>query len=176
MANANALPNPSGPLLYWPAVAAAGVFGLVFVTGLTGAALALSKPSAPKKEKPPPALVAVTPASSLAVKEPEPTPPSEPAPVIDVSLPEPAPARLESGIEQIVAHAAISVPTAVPNPWAPVTATDSPAAVIKNPTMTCGTSVEFVSNPTLADRQARQEHKLVFLLHVSGDFEDPGFT
>jgi hypothetical protein len=28
----------------------------------------------------------------------------------------------------------------------------------------------------LASQYARQEQKLLFLLHVSGDFEDPGFT
>ena len=39
-----------------------------------------------------------------------------------------------------------------------------------------GTTVEFVSNPSEAARQAKQEQKLVFVLHVSGHFEDPKFT
>lgn len=39
-----------------------------------------------------------------------------------------------------------------------------------------GTSVDFVSTPSEAARQARQEQKLVFVLHVSGHFEDPKFT
>ncbi|HLN33533.1 MAG TPA: hypothetical protein VK395_37745 [Gemmataceae bacterium] len=39
-----------------------------------------------------------------------------------------------------------------------------------------GTSVEFVSSPSEAARQAKQEEKLVFVLHVSGHFEDPKFT
>ncbi len=39
-----------------------------------------------------------------------------------------------------------------------------------------GTSVEFVSTPSEAARQAKKEQKLVFVLHVSGHFEDPKFT
>jgi hypothetical protein len=39
-----------------------------------------------------------------------------------------------------------------------------------------GTSVEFVDTPSEAARIARKEQKLVFVLHVSGNFEDPRFT
>ena len=39
-----------------------------------------------------------------------------------------------------------------------------------------GTSVKFLSTPSDAARQAIKEHKLVMVLHVSGDFEDPDFT
>jgi hypothetical protein len=39
-----------------------------------------------------------------------------------------------------------------------------------------GTSVEFVKNPSEAARQALKEEKLVFVLHVSGLFEDPTLT
>jgi hypothetical protein len=39
-----------------------------------------------------------------------------------------------------------------------------------------GTSVTFLSSPSEAARQAKQEEKLVFVLHVSGHFEDPKFT
>jgi hypothetical protein len=43
---------------------------------------------------------------------------------------------------------------------------------------TCGfgTSVEFVDSPSDAAKQAKKEGKLVFVLHVSGNFEDPRFT
>jgi len=41
---------------------------------------------------------------------------------------------------------------------------------------TFGTAVGFVRNPQEAARIAAAEHKLTFLLHVSGDFEDSGFT
>jgi hypothetical protein len=41
---------------------------------------------------------------------------------------------------------------------------------------TFGTAVEFVRSPAEAARVAAQEQKLTFLLHVSGDFDDPEFT
>jgi hypothetical protein len=41
---------------------------------------------------------------------------------------------------------------------------------------TFGTAVAFVRNTTEAGRIADQQHKLLFLLHVSGNFEDTGFT
>jgi hypothetical protein len=39
-----------------------------------------------------------------------------------------------------------------------------------------GTSVAFVSTPAEAARQPGRDGKLLFLLHVSGHFEDPDFT
>ena len=39
-----------------------------------------------------------------------------------------------------------------------------------------GTAVEFLSRPAEAARQALKEHKLLFLLHVSGNFEEAKFT
>jgi hypothetical protein len=39
-----------------------------------------------------------------------------------------------------------------------------------------GTTIEFVDTPSEAARKAKKEEKLVFVLHVSGHFEDPRFT
>ena len=39
-----------------------------------------------------------------------------------------------------------------------------------------GTQVNFVETPSEAARQALKEQKLVFVLHVSGHFEDPRLT
>jgi hypothetical protein len=39
-----------------------------------------------------------------------------------------------------------------------------------------GTSVHFYATPSEAARQALKEQKLVFVLHVSGHFEDSEFT
>jgi hypothetical protein len=41
---------------------------------------------------------------------------------------------------------------------------------------TFGTAVAFVHNPLAAATRAKQEHKLAFLLHVSGNFEESRFT
>ena len=39
-----------------------------------------------------------------------------------------------------------------------------------------GTTIDFLSSPSEAAAQAKKEEKLVFVLHVSGHFEDPKFT
>jgi hypothetical protein len=39
-----------------------------------------------------------------------------------------------------------------------------------------GTTINFVDTPSEAARKAKKEEKLVFVLHVSGHFEDPRFT
>jgi hypothetical protein len=39
-----------------------------------------------------------------------------------------------------------------------------------------GTKIEFVDTPKEAAAQAKKDQKLVFVLHVSGHFEDPRFT
>jgi hypothetical protein len=39
-----------------------------------------------------------------------------------------------------------------------------------------GTAVHFLKTPAEAAKQAQKEQKLVLVLHVSGDFEDPDFT
>jgi len=39
-----------------------------------------------------------------------------------------------------------------------------------------GTAIEFVETPSAAAKKAKKEQKLVFVLHVSGLFEDPTLT
>jgi hypothetical protein len=39
-----------------------------------------------------------------------------------------------------------------------------------------GTAIEFLGLPTEAARRALHEEKLLFVLHVSGNFEDAKFT
>ena len=38
------------------------------------------------------------------------------------------------------------------------------------------TALTWAKSPAEAAEQARRDGKLVFLIHVSGNFEDPGFT
>jgi hypothetical protein len=55
----------------------------------------------------------------------------------------------------------------------------APAAKPAKEGATCGsfgTSVEFVDTPREAATLAKKQEKLVFVLHVSGNFEDPRFT
>jgi hypothetical protein len=39
-----------------------------------------------------------------------------------------------------------------------------------------GTNIDFYDSPSLAARAALKAEKLIFVLHVSGHFEDPGLT
>ena len=56
-------------------------------------------------------------------------------------------------------------------------AAQSGAALAKDDESTChGTALQFVATPSEAARQALKEQKLVFVLHVSGHFEDPSLT
>jgi hypothetical protein len=48
--------------------------------------------------------------------------------------------------------------------------------VVRHPTETYGTQVNFLGIPEEAAEQARQEKKLLFVLHVSGNFEESCFT
>ena len=54
----------------------------------------------------------------------------------------------------------------------------APAADKKpaEPSGSCGTSIDFFDTPKEAAAQAEKDGKLVFVLHVSGNFEDPRFT
>ena len=52
-----------------------------------------------------------------------------------------------------------------------VTADDEPA-----PCGNHGTAVTFAESPSAAAKEASKQEKLVFVLHVSGQFEDPGLT
>jgi hypothetical protein len=54
-----------------------------------------------------------------------------------------------------------------------------PSPLIEKEATSCGshgTQVTFVDTPKEAAAQAKKEQKLVFVLHVSGNFEDPRFT
>jgi hypothetical protein len=41
---------------------------------------------------------------------------------------------------------------------------------------TYGTQVLFLNNQVAAAEAARHEHKLMFVMHISGNFEDSCFT
>jgi hypothetical protein len=58
-------------------------------------------------------------------------------------------------------------------------AANPPGSVLDPAPKSCGnygTAVQFVKTPSDAARQALKEQKLVFVLHVSGLFENPDFT
>ena len=62
----------------------------------------------------------------------------------------------------------------VPPP--PVPAKPATCDLSKGECGTYGTTIEFRKTPQSAAARALKEEKLVFVLHVSGHFEDPRFT
>jgi hypothetical protein len=58
----------------------------------------------------------------------------------------------------------------------PALAGDAPAKSESSGCGEFGTAIEFEPTPSDAARKAVKEEKLVFVLHISGIFEDPGLT
>jgi hypothetical protein len=58
----------------------------------------------------------------------------------------------------------------------PVPAKPATCDLAKGECGTYGTTIEFRKTPQSAAARALKEEKLVFVLHVSGNFEDPTFT
>lgn len=115
--------------------------------------------------------------------------------VVQAAPPEPAIVALEEGIpeapmpREIVVHESepqvISVPLVVPVPVpaepvgvVQVVGHQLPASELlpADRCKTFDTKIRF--HPTLADAadEARKSKKMLFVLHISGDFDDPGFT
>ena len=59
---------------------------------------------------------------------------------------------------------------------APVAVADEAPNCKKCGNQEYGTSVQWSGSPSDAATKAKKEEKLVFILHVSGYFEDPKFT
>ncbi len=114
-------------------------------------------------EDPVQVLVAETPAeASLAMPTPEPAP----GPVAEPVLPPPE----EPALTEVVAATA---PERKPEPaFEALAVPQKPAVCPAN----LGTQITFVKDPPEAFQRAREEKKLVFLIHLSGNFEDKEFT
>jgi hypothetical protein len=156
----------------WHAIGIGVAFCVLLLTGLILAALALRPREAASLEAvafgPPPLieLPALPTASQPVQAEAEPSPSPKPAP-------SPFAVGLNGG----------KSPKALPNPEPEEQPVKVPFAFKPGPgngeltqCETYGTSVHFVSTPREAAQRAAQEQKLVFTLHVSGNFEDPAFT
>jgi hypothetical protein len=161
----------------WQVVAGTGIL----CTFLIGALIVWLPPRSDRPS-------AETQVASLSVAQPEAPPPNPPEPATVTELPAPAPSEHEeatvaltkapessSAVEQEAPPAevqtfqvAIKEPVQRPEP--------EPVQLPPGNERRCGTAVQFVANPEAAAEQARKEKKLLFVLHVSGNFEDSGFT
>ena len=131
--------------------------------------------AAPKRA---PAIIAADP----RVAEPRsdgPVMPAEPAP----AAVGPAPPEPRSFVLAEPASATPAITLLPSAPWFAVAgATDAGSAHPTDAAKVCatdrslGTALRWACSPAEAAEQARNAGKLVFLIHVSGNFEDPGFT
>jgi len=170
------------PLLLWPPVVTAVVGSLILIavffmilpprralaTATVEVQAAEVKPDLPAAEETPaPATVTSAPIAKLADNLPTAMMAKAPA---APALPVPeSPAPLLSITERAAASQPVQVDS---NPF--VFLPETP-----NGKSTCqqyGTKVDFYDTPTLAAGHALKEQKLLFVLHVAGNFEEPGFT
>ncbi len=151
---------------YWMVIVGSGVALVVVVASLTAAVLAL------KAKEPAENPVARLPQESAEI-----------AAVPILAAPPAAPISLPRTPDKPVMKDTPAPPTQ------PVALPDLPAAksiteiTKKDPAPkavencdTYGTKVHFQPAPAMAFKKALADNKLVFILHVSGNFEDPQFT
>jgi hypothetical protein len=154
-------PKKMEPLVIWAPVAAVGGFLMVLLAGRTL--------SLPERTMPPDVAFAHQP--NLQVHIPE---------ALQVNLPAEVAANGDAGEQPPIAAAPVVLMNLADRGAPPADEKLLPKeqACVGNDAgrETFGTAVAFARNPREAARHADAERKLVFLLHVSGNFEDARFT
>jgi hypothetical protein len=158
-------------IIDWKLVAAIGLPLWAFVIGIV---IAWN----PRLPSPPPAESDETAAVAPHPAQPNPPPaPPTPAPVETIPMPREIVVRTE------VVRVPVEVPVEVPVPARsePVAAAPPAPAPLDFPApagkcKTYDTKVHFHPTITEAKDEAKKSGKMVFVLHISGDFDDPGFT
>lgn len=155
--------------MYWGVIGPAATAALVLVTGFTWVAWASSRRFVSDVATPP----AVAIHGQSAAQDAEPRAPDPESETLAALSPDG------------------QVPSFQKPPPSPPLASDSEASVTQRPALPeseqgpgenpaayegHGTAVAFAGNPSEAARRAAQERKLLFVVHLSGNFEDPQFT
>jgi len=159
-------------LIDWPIVAASAAGLLVFLLGATAVVAWASGPRA----TPAAPVAAVVPAATAAeVQRPRPAEPVAAVPVPPARPPEQPPVREEPRLPIVTvslppASAPVQPPQRRPD-RAPGGDRVPPPAEDRH-----GTRVDFVCDPVEAADLAARNKKLLFLMHLSGNFENRGFT
>lgn len=161
----NPLSRPT-PLIYWQPLVGAAVFVLAFVVGAT-AAVTRSKAPAPLVDS-------LVDDDDLSVIQP-------PAPLDIVRKPAMVAKANAKVCVDPLAVATRAKPGAGLEVAAPIVVAIDPEPLLEVKPgdfakETFGTAVTFERNMIEAADFARQQRKLLFLLHVSGNFEDTEFT
>jgi hypothetical protein len=169
------------PLLLWTPVVTAALGSLVLIavffmilpprralaTGAVEVQAGEVTADIPAEEIPAPAQVPSAPTAKLADNLPTPT--MAKAPAAPALLDQESPAPLQC----IVGRPGADQPEQVDNnPFVFLPETRTGKAACQQ----YGTHIDFYDTPTLAAAHALKEQKLLFVLHVAGNFEEPGFT
>jgi hypothetical protein len=156
----------------------------------------LGHPQVVKAERAEPERLAEPQVKTPVVAAPSTTPPAEAAPLATASTKPPPDRPAGPGRDQTPALATLerfvlrqaapraSLPYVLPEKPSFALADlklDEPAASGQTEQVcavdrSLNTALTWAKSPGAASEQARQDGKLVFLIHVSGNFEDPGFT
>jgi hypothetical protein len=165
-------PRLRTPVVYWPAVGTAAAVAVLLLAGLC--AWAKTHPR-PRKAVLPEA-VTVSPLvlpTSTADDPPQPQTSDASAPTITETPPERSPG---AGLRGLTPPAPERQPAADLRGLRLPALEQQPIAAPAPRAETYGTSVTFLSSPAEAARQARRENKLLFVLHIAGNFEESCFT
>jgi hypothetical protein len=164
------IPTCRQPRVYWSAVLLAGLIAWSSVAGLLWAYM-VHRPADGVTAVPVSAIVLNAPRleeKPLLTKEQAPPPPPAATPA-----PQPQPPQEQVPLRLTLAPAAADERVAL-EPTLPASEQALPAENLDF--KKCGTQIDFVSNPSEAARRALKERRLLFVLHLSGNFEDSKFT
>jgi hypothetical protein len=195
-------PRPKQPLVYWPVLFTAIVFTLAFVVDLTlgvcshdpanlSGAIAIPGEGLVVVHRPTPhgaplhtlpteetaAAAVPEPASAAKILPGAPVQgPFESAPHKPPAVTPPTPKKVEVTEKPVTPPPSKKVETVeksvVPPPPEKVDVAKKP----EDARETFGTSVQFAESPARAENLAKKERLLMFVLHISGNFEDSAFT
>jgi hypothetical protein len=159
------------PLVNVPAVIAASAVGFALIVSVLAWIV-----THPVKASQPPEL-ATTPAVLAAAPE-EKTETPAPAPVAPPAFAPAVVTPVSHVNRQDVVLNRIPLIEEAPPPLPPPPRETEPAAEAAAPANgeTYGTNVVFMNNPAAASESARRDDKLLFVMHISGNFEDSCFT
>lgn len=145
----------------WRVVAAVGALAWFWVVGVVVIGWLASGSNAVEADQPPPVASVAPAATPIAVVKP-----SDPTPPAFVFVGPPAPRPEDEATVEVRPE---------PKPELKPAVVEAPLK-LKEPEGRCGTTIDFMDDIVEASHKAMENRKIMFVLHVSGDFEDPGFT
>jgi hypothetical protein len=165
--------RPKTPLVNFSAVITATAVSFVVVAGVL-AWIATHPGTGTRPTEPAPALVVLTPPSGAVAIPPAPPPAAPLMTIPAVHRPHREDVLINHIPQEDEAPPPLPPPAPEPKSVKAPPAADTPPAQPAGETY--GTQVLFLNNPAVAKETAEREKKLLFVMHISGNFEDSCFT